>query len=321
MVEAPTVLLLHRFPPENRGNPADLEAAVTARLDDVDLLRARNHDDATDRVETADVVIEHGYGRELFERSSSLSWVQSLSAGYDRYDLEYFRDSGVALTTVSGVHANPIAEHVVGSLLAFERGVPRAVRQRERGEWRRWQPRELAGNTVGIVGVGAVGSRVAELADAHGLTVLGTKRDPTTGAGAVDELYGPAETHTVLGRADYVVVSCPLTDETRGLFDEDAFASMPRDAVFVNVARGGVVEQDALTAALQRGRIRGAVLDVFETEPLPAESPLWDLSNVLVTPHLAGGSPHYVDRVADLFADNYARFVAGEPESMRNRVV
>ncbi|MDY6817061.1 MAG: D-2-hydroxyacid dehydrogenase [Halobacteriales archaeon] len=321
MGDSPSVLLLHGFPPENRGGPAELETAIRSRLSEIELDRSRDHEDAIERIATADIVIEHGYGRELFEHGTHLQWIQSLSAGYDRYDLDFLETQNITLTTVSGVHANPIAEHVIGSLLAFEHGLDRAMRQQQRGEWQRWTPRELAGKTMGIIGVGAIGGRIAELASAHDLTVIGTKRDPTTGADPVDEIYGPEETHTVLGRADYVVIACPLTDATRGLIDREAFASMSRDAVFVNIARGEITDQAALVEMLQRGQIRGAVLDVFEEEPLPSESPLWSLSNVLLTPHLAGGSPRYVDRVADIFAANYRHYIDGEESLMQNRVV
>jgi phosphoglycerate dehydrogenase-like enzyme len=321
MVDEPDVLLLQNFPAENRGGPADLAAAIRDRLGSVRLDRARDHADAVERIETADVVVEHGYGRDLFERAERLEWVQSLSAGVDRYDLEFLEANGVVLTSAAGVHATPIAEHVLAFLLAVERGLDRALRQAERAEWRRWTPGELTGKTTAVLGVGAVGDRVAELASAHGMTVLGTKRDPSTGADNADEVYGPDETHAVLGRADYVVVACPLTEETRGLLDAAAFSSMSRDAVLVNVARGEVVVEDALVTALQRGQIRAAGLDVFEHEPLDPSSPLWDLSNALLTPHLAGGSPKFTERVADLFATNYERYVAGERDRMENRVV
>lgn len=321
MGSMPHVLLLHGFPPENRGGPAALEASIRDRVDEIDVARSRDHEDAIDRIQTADIVIEHGYGRELFDHGRELAWIQSLSAGYDRYDLDYLDDRDIALTTVSGVHADPVAEHVIGALLTVERGFDQAVRQRDRAEWRRWTPNELGGKTMGIIGLGAIGGRVAEIADAHDLTVLATKRDPSTGGEVADACYGPEATHTVLGRADYVVVACPLTEATRGLLDAEAFASMARDAILVNVARGAIVEQAALIEALQRGQIRGAVLDVFDTEPLPPDSPLWTLSNVLLTPHLAGGSPRFVERVAGLFAANYERYVAGNPDDMQNRVV
>ncbi len=321
MVNIPTVLLSHRFPPENRGTPANLETAIKSRLDDINLTRGTDYRDTVAKLQDANVYIEHYTDMGTFRENGQLDWVQSLSSGYDRYDLEYFRNQNIMLTTVSGVHANPIAEYVIGSLLMLERGLDQALRQQDRNEWQRWTPRELAGKTMGIIGVGAIGGRIAELATAHGLTTIGTKRDPTTGGDAVDELYSPDELHTVLGRSDYVVVACPLTEETAGMFEAQTFASMSCDSVFINIARGSIVDQSELVDALQEGQIRGAVLDVFDTEPLGQESPLWDLSNVVLTPHLAGGSPHYTTRVADIFVENYTQYITGNPENMQNRVV
>lgn len=321
MIDSPTVLLPHRVPPESEGSPADLMNAIECCLPDVELVLPRNHEDAVERIKTAEIIIEHGYDKVLFGKSRDLRWVQSLSAGHDRYDLTFFDEKDITLTTAAGVHAEPVAEHVIGSLLVFERGFHRAVRRQDRREWNRWTPREISGKTIAIIGVGSIGTRVAELANTHGLTVIGTKRDPTVEIDSVDELYSPGELHTILGLADYVVCTCPLTDETYELFDGLAFASMSSDALFVNVARGEVVDQSALTRALQNGEIRGAVLDVSHEEPLPQNSPLWSLSNVLITPHLAGGSPRNIDRVAAVFAENYRQFVDGEVESMQNRVV
>ncbi len=321
MKNMPTVLLSHRFPPENRGNPATLETAIKTRLDNINLIRGSNYRDTMSKITDADIYIEHYSDMNTFQKNEQLDWVQSLSSGYDRYDLEYFREQNIMLTTISGVHANPIAEHVIGSLLMLERGLDQALQQQEQNEWQRWTPNELAGKTMGIIGVGAIGSRIAELATAHGLTTIGTKRDPTTGSDAVDDLYSPDDLHTVLGRSDYVVVACPLTEETAGMFEAQAFASMSCDSVFVNIARGPIADQSELVAALQEGQIRGAVLDVFDTEPLDQDSPLWNLSNVVLTPHLAGGSPHYVTRVADIFAENYTQYMSGNTENMQNRVV
>jgi phosphoglycerate dehydrogenase-like enzyme len=153
------------------------------------------------------------------------------------------------------------------------------------------------------------------------MTVVGTKRDPSTAPEAVDEVHGPDGLFDVLDGADYVLLSCPLTPETRGLVGRRELGTMDGEAVLVNVARGEVVDQDALVYALQQGGIRGAALDVFEEEPLPGESPLWDLPNVVVTPHMAGSTPYKFERIADIFAENYEAFVDGRVEDLRNRVV
>jgi phosphoglycerate dehydrogenase-like enzyme len=315
------VLLSHRFPPENAGGLDALELALRDRLPDVEFERARDRDETVAKIANASVVIEHRLDGAVLDAATDLRWLQTLTSGYDRFDLDRLASRGVALTTVSGVHATPAAQHVLGYLLAFERGLYRARRQQRRREWRRYQPGELTGKTVGIVGVGEIGGRVAELLAPLDVTVLGVKRDPSTAPDAVDAVYGPDDRYEVLGRADYVVVACPLTDETRGMFDADAFESMDSDAVLVNVARGAIVDEPALVAALQTGNLGGAALDVTVDEPPEHGSPLWDLDNVVLTPHMAGGSPRFPERVAELFADNYERFVAGDHDAMRNRVV
>ncbi|MEF8827442.1 MAG: D-2-hydroxyacid dehydrogenase [Haloarcula sp.] len=264
-----------------------------------------------------------------------MRWIQGLSSGLQRFTdddyvtgyeppgLDRLRDEGVVLTNVAGIHAEPAGEHVLGYLLSFERNLHLAVRKQVAGEWGGYGGvhGELVDKRLAVIGVGAIGGRVAELGNALGMTVVGTKRDPATAPGAVDGIYGPDGLDAALAGADYVVVTCPLTDETRELVDADAFATMREDAVFVNVARGGVVDERALVKALRGDRIRGAALDVFAEEPLPEDSPLWDEEDVLITPHVAGGSPRSDERVAELFARNYGRFLDGDFDGFENRVV
>ncbi len=321
MTSSPRVLLLHGFPPETTGTPADLRDHVEDALPEVDLELATDHDDARERVPDAEVVIEHGITGDLLARADALEWLQSLSAGVDRYELDALAERDVILTNVSGVHANPIAEHVLALALAFERRLPRAMEQQRDREWRRFPAGELRGRTLGVVGVGAIGGRVAELASAVGMDVLGVKRDTSAYHEAVDEIHPPEELHTALGRSDYVVLACPLTDETEGMIGADELASIGPDGVLINVARGAVVDQEALVTQVQEGYLGGAALDVTDPEPLPPESPLWDSSDVILTPHMAGGSPEFPRRCAEIFVENYRRYVDGEREAMCNRVV
>ena len=321
MTRTPRALLLHGFPPETTGGPEDLRDHVVEALPDVDLRLATDHDDARERIPDAEVVIEHGITDDLLARAGSLEWLQSLSAGVDGYDLDALAERDVVVTNVSGVHANPIAEHVLALALAFERRLPRAIEQQRDHEWRRFPAGELRGSTLGIVGVGAIGGRVAELASAVGMDVLGVKRDTSTYHDAVDEIFSPDSLHTVLGRSDYVVLACPLTEETEGMIGARELASIGPDGVLVNVARGRVVDPDALVRQIREGYLGGAALDVTDPEPLPPESPLWDSSDVIVTPHMAGGSPAFPRRCAELFVENYRRYVEGEMDEMTNRVV
>jgi len=317
MTDAPTVLVPHYVSDDAR---ASLRTALADRLPDADLAVTATPSETDDRLADAEIVATVRLPDDRLADAENLRWLQSLSAGVDHFDTDALESRGIALTNASGVHAEPIGEQVLGYMLVFERNIHKGIARQHRGVWETYGGRELRDETVGIVGVGAIGARVAELASAFGMEVLGTKRTPETAPDAVDEAFGPDGLYEVLSRSDYVVVACPLTDETRGLLGEEAFRTMPSTGVVVNVARGEIVDQDALTEALQEGLIRGAALDVFDEEPLGADSPLWDLSNAVVTPHMAGSTPHYWERCADLFAENYERYVAGDLDGMTNRV-
>jgi len=320
MDDGPTMLMGYTVSPDRK---ADLVAAFS------------DHDDLpTDAVVTADTpaasleaaadadgVIGWRVPDEWLTAGDGLRWVQALSAGVDFLPVDRFEAEGVALTNAAGVHAEPIAEQTLAYMLNFERELVEIRRHQDRGVWERPRGGELRGKTLGIIGVGAIGSRVAELGTALGMETLGTKRDTSETPDGVDELLPADEYHEVLGRSDYVVLACPLTDETEGMIGRPEFRLLSEDAVVINVARGEVVDQDALVRALQYRTIRGAALDVFEEEPLPAESPLWDLSNVIVTPHMAGTSPHQAERIADIVATNYRALADGDLDSMVNRVV
>jgi phosphoglycerate dehydrogenase-like enzyme len=316
MSERPTVLIPHHVP---RDSAEVVRDGIEERRPDVDLRVEHTPEGTREAVGEADVVVTFGFEGELLEGAENLEWIQALVAGVDRYDFEDLAERGIALTNASGIHAEPIGEQVLGYVLAFERNIHTAVRQQETGAWERFRGGELAGKTVGIVGLGAIGTRVAELARPFDTTVIGTKSNPDDAPDAVDEVFGPDGLHEVVQRSDYLVLACPLNEETRGMIGRWEFRMMKSDAVLINIARGGVVDQDAMVRALQQHSIGGAALDVFETEPLPGDSPLWDLSNVIVTPHMAGSTPEYMDRCAELFVGNYERYLAGEP--LENRIV
>lgn len=319
MAPRPTTLLLHEVP--HGGDPDALARELERHAADVNLVRAQSYDDALSKIESANVVITRELTSELLDCAAELDWIQALNAGVDSYDLERIEEMGIALTNAAGVHANPIAEQVLGYMLVFEREIHRGIRQQQRAEWHHYQGGELRGKTLGVLGVGEIGGRIAELGSALGMTVLGTKRDTTDVSDAVDEVFAPDRTDHVLGRSDYVAVACPLTDETEGLIGLQQFASMKHDAVLINIARGPIVDQDAIITALQKGKIRGAALDVTDPEPLPRDSVLWNRSDVIFTPHMAGSTPHYWRRAAEIFATNYEHYLAGDIDSFVNRIV
>ncbi len=258
---------------------------------------------------------------DILSRAPRLRWVQLTSAGVDRLlETPLVRSAAVTVTTASGIHAVPIGEYVIGAMLAFAKGLPRALRAQAEGTWRPYWADELLEKTVGIIGMGPIGRHVAKLAKALGMRVLATRRSASaraSGAEAtladVDELVPLSDLPYLLSESDYVVVAVPLTAESRGMIGEAELAAMKPAAVIINIARGAVIDEAALVRALKAGRIAGAALDVFEREPLPAESELWRMENVMVTPHISGGTPRYMERAVDLFCDNLRRYLAGEP--------
>lgn len=313
-----TVVLAHTVSPDRSG---ELLSELTARLPERAVVNAVLPEETEDRVPDADMVVVGRLDEEWLETGDQLQLLQTLWAGVDLYPLDSIEDSGVAMANAAGVHARPIAEQVLGYMLTFERRLLGAVDNRRRGVWESLSGGELGSKTVGIIGVGAIGSRVAELASAFGMEVLGTKRDVSSAPGTVDEIYSADAYHELLTRADYLVIACPLTDETEGLLGIDEFRLLDSDAVVINVARGGIVQQDELVRALQYGLIDGAALDVFDEEPLPDDSLLWDLSNVIVTPHMAWTSTETTRRWADVIEQNYRAIAGGDTESIVNRVI
>lgn len=267
-----------------------------------------------------------------------LKWVQCISAGVDHLIAHpMFADGNVSLTTVSGIHAAPIAEYVFAMILAFARKIPFMIQQAQKSEWHadrfsQYMPRELRRCTLGILGYGSIGREVARIAKAFGMDVLATKRNlkhitPPSGkyvAGdvpdlnpavadvdqlLVDRLYPPEATRSMVALCDFVVILLPLTPQTENLVNADVIGAMKKSAVLVNVGRGGVVDEDALIKALQAKEIGGAALDVFKVEPLPATSPLWKLDNVILSPHLAGNTDHYIESATEVFAENLVRYI------------
>jgi len=246
-----------------------------------------------------------------------LRWIQATSSGVGRLVGRVgLRDSSVAVTTASGVHARPLAEFALLALLMFGKRTLELVADQRARRWQRHAGEELRGKTVCVVGLGKVGCEVARLARAFDMRVVGTVRavrGRTAEELGVDRLEGPEGLDDLLGEADAVVLAAPDTSETRALLDARRLGLMKRDAVLVNVGRGSLVDERALVEALRSGHLRGAALDVFEREPLPPESPLWDLPNVFVSPHSASTVAQENARITGLFCANLRRYLDGEP--------
>ncbi len=268
-----------------------------------------------------------------------LRWIQGHYAGVDRLISQpLVQSEDVILTTTSGIHAPNMAEYTLAMMLAFAHKLPTMFRLQQKSDWPENKfdlltPRELRGATLGIVGYGSIGRATAHLAQVFGMQVLATKRDvfhpaalneyhvPGTGDPeglAVNRMYPPEALKSMVAECDFVQVTVPSTPTTQHLIDEAVLAAMRKTAVLINVARGDVVDEAALIKALQAKQIGGAALDVFEQEPLPAESPLWKLDNVIISPHIAGNTDHYNESAADVFAQNLERYLTGQ--EMLNRV-
>lgn len=279
------------------------------------------------RAGEGDVLVCTGFWRnELLDRADRLRFIQVCGAGYNNFDVEAIRRAGIRMASGSGVNRNAVSDHAMALILAIARKIPEACENQRRRHWRGMisdlgeREDELAGKTLLIFGMGGIGERLARLAKAFEMTVIGFKRDPSRHGGVADAVHGAAELPAWLPRADYVALTCPLTEETRNVIDADALAAMRDDAWLVNIARGGCVDTAALVEALSGDRIAGAAIDVTEPEPLPPDSPLWGMDNVLLTPHTAGETRRYEDNVIAILLDNLERLWAGET-NLVNRVV
>jgi phosphoglycerate dehydrogenase-like enzyme len=264
-------------------------------------------------VSCAEVLL--GYPREdpaqiawAVRTAPKLRWVQAMFAGAGQQlaaaGLNEEELGRIVWTSSAGVHATPLAEWSLFGILALTKGLPRLLADKRERSWDHYPVDEVRGTTVLVVGMGAIGREVARLAEAFGMRVLQFRRG--------DDL------DALLAQADSVVITLPLTDETRGLFDSERLARLRPGSILVNVGRGGVVDEEALVRALRAGRLRGAALDVFAVEPLPADSALWELDNVILSPHTAALSVHENERVVDLFVDNLRRYLDGG--ELRSRI-
>ena len=249
-------------------------------------------------------------------------WVQTTSSGVGQMVKELgFQDSDLLVTTARGVHAGPLAEFVFMALLAQVKRLRHLQAEQTARHWERYCGAELAGRTLAVVGAGQVGARVAAVGRAFGMRVIGSTRHAGAARAAalgLDALFPPAGLHAMLGQADAVVLSAPHTPETENLIDAAAFAAMKDGVVFVNIGRGRSVDEDAMVAALRRGKIAFAALDVFAVEPLPPDSPLWAMQNVLVCPHSASTTHGENGRITDIFCHNLRCYLDGRPDAMKN---
>jgi phosphoglycerate dehydrogenase-like enzyme len=302
------------------GLPMDeYAAALRERLPDREIRLARTPGEEREAVAAARVVTGCSIDEDLLDAAGGLDVFACAYAGYGHLPLDELESRGVAVTNAAGIHAPSIAEQVIGYLLTFARDLHEGWRRQRNREYRHYQARELGGSTVTVVGMGAIGHAVVERLQGFGVDTIGVRYTPEKG-GPTDEVvgFGSEAVHDALARTDYLVLATPLTDTTRGLVGEAEFDTLPPESVLVNVARGGVVDTDALVHALRKQQLRGAALDVTDPEPLPEDHALWNFENCLITPHNAGHTPEHWGRLADIVAENVGRLDAGE--DLRNRV-
>ena len=311
---------------EIRWSVSDTDlAAMRAEFPTLEFVAVEEEADLAAALPDAEVFFGWTLPREHFGAMKKLRWMHTPNAGVEANLFPEFVASDVVLTNGTGLHSVSIPEHVLALMLALGRNLHLAARLQARREWNRFGAiafgsgiRELHGSNLAILGAGAIGASLAERASALGMRVRVLRRRADRPVAGAEAVVGPESMHELLAWADFVVLATPLTAETRNLIDARALDAMKSSAFLINIARGEVVDDDALVDALRRGRIAGAGLDVFREEPLPPESPYWELENAIVTPHVSGYTPGYFEKTLALFRDNLRRYLGGE--TMRNRV-
>ena len=260
-----------------------------------------------------------GFSKQFFSatrKASGLKWLQVFNAGVDHPVFATILERGVRLTTASGAAAEPIAQTAIAGMLGLARNFPRWMAAQRNHQWDPIRgpdlPRDLRGQVMLVYGLGRIGTEIARLARALGLYVIGVRRNAIN-TGHADEIHTPDKLPELLARSEWLAIACPLTDETRGMISAALLAKLPRGARVINIARGEIVAEPALIAALQSGHLAGAYLDVFAQEPLPPDSPLWDMPNVIVTPHHASASAGNEVRINAIFLDNLIRWARNQP--------
>ena len=287
--------------------------AIQSVSSDVEVQNVEDEDQVLEIIDEIDAM----YGRitpELLARAKKLRWIQTPMAGLEHYMFPALAESDVTLSNMQGIYSDNIADHVMGYILMFARGFHIFLRQQLQRNWAKEAPvLHLADTTLGVIGLGGIGTAVAKRGAAAEMRVIATNAVAIEKPEFVDALWGLDRLDDLLTEADFVVSCVPHTPETFKMINTDQLSQMKKTGYLINISRGVVVDLAALTSALEAGEIAGAGLDVFETEPLPADHPLWGMENVIITPHTAGAGPHTADRCIEVVRANLRRFVAGEP--------
>ena len=297
-----------------------IEPVIRERLPEVTVFQTFSTEAMQPRMPEVDVLVVSGAWHEsLLEHAARLKWIQAIGVGYNQFPLQTLQQRGIRLSNAVGVNANAVSEHAIALVLALARRLPETRDCQHQHHWRpmisnpQAREDELQGKTLGIVGLGAIGNRLATFGKAFDMRVIGTKAHPAAYEGMADEVWSSDRLGELLDVVDFVVLCCPLTPETTDLIGAAELQRMKSSAYLINVARGPVVVEAELADALQAGEIAGAALDVTIDEPLGSESPLWDMANVLITPHTGGETSLYEIRLVDIIVENLRRWERGEP--------
>jgi len=294
---------------------------LAAQFPEINVTLVDHHSKVGPYIASADALVTFApmLSDHVLEQAQRLKWVQALGTGVDNLTDRPALRRDVIVTNVHGIHGAPVSEAAIASMLALARNLPRAIRLQDKHQWQRWPAQLLDNKTVGIFGIGAIAEVLAPKCKALGMQVVGVSSAPRSVAG-FHRMHPTSELSKIAGSFDFFVLLTPLTDQTRNSIDAAVFAAMKPTAFFVNLARGGVVDENALVAALRDKRIAGAALDVFVEEPLPTDHPFWDMDNVIITTHQGGFNDVYIYHAWPTLEANMRRFLAGDFAGMINVV-
>jgi len=313
------IVLHHRF--ELWNAPSWFTERLQRDFPDLTITHLSNYDRIEQEIADAEIVIAWSIRPDQFKAAKKLRWIHSPAAAVHQLMFPELIASDVILTNAREVHGPVVAEHVIALIFALAKKIPQAVRLQQKHVWGQetvWQqrprPHEIAGATLGLIGLGSIGRELANRASALKMRLIVVRENPTKELPeGVERVYGSAHLQTLLRQSDYLVLAVPLTSSTRHLINAERLSQMKPDAYLINVGRGPLIDEIALAAALRNHQIGGAALDVFEQEPLPSDSPLWDVENLLITPHTAGLTEKLWDRHYELFTENLRRYLAKRP--------
>jgi phosphoglycerate dehydrogenase-like enzyme len=316
------LLIVLRHPFELWNSPAWLSERIHRDFPTVEAVQRSSYDGIENHLRDAEVVIAWSLRPEQFKAAEKLRWIHSPAAAVHQLMFSELINSDIVLTNSSEVHGGVVAEHVLALVFALAKRLPQAARFQQKHVWGQealWRgrprPREVAGATLGMVGLGGIGRRVAKSASSGlGMRVLAVREHPGKGTPeGVQQVFASTQLDELLAQSDYVVLATPVTPNTLGLMNASRLAQMKPDAYLINVGRGPLIDEAALAQALREHKIGGAALDVFEEEPLPAESPLWDLEHLFITPHIAGITEKLWERHYAFISENLRRYLEGRP--------